>query len=67
MEGHVQTCDVTVFSMEEELSKLREDEKKTSICVLKTPKFWQWCNKSRETYSKGEKTERMEECQDSNV
>ena len=53
LEGQVQTGTVTVLSTEEELSKLKSDNNETSICVLKTPKFWQWCDKSRATYSKG--------------
>ena len=53
LEGHVQAGTVTVLSTEEELSKLKNEEKATSISVIKTPKFWQLCDKSRATYSKG--------------
>ena len=49
----MQAGTVTVLSTEEELSKLKEEQNQASICVLKTPKFWQWCDKSRATYSKG--------------
>ena len=44
---------VTVLSTEEQLSNLKDEENRFRICVLKTPKFWQWCDKSRATYSKG--------------
>ena len=53
LEGHVQAGTVTVLSTEEELSKLKNEENEASISVIKTPKFWQLCDKSRATYSKG--------------
>ena len=49
----MQTGTVTVLSTEEELSKLKNAEKEASISVIKTPKFWQLCDKSRVIYSKG--------------
>ena len=49
----MQAGTVTVLSTEKELSKLKNEEKKSSISVIKTPKFWQLCDKSRATYSKG--------------
>ena len=53
LEGHMQAGTVTVLSTEEELSKLKEERNEASTCVLKTPKFWQLCDKSRATYLKG--------------
>ena len=53
LEGHVQAGRVTLLSTEEELSKLRNEENEANISVIKTPKFWQLCDKSRATYSKG--------------
>ena len=41
-----------VLCTQEEFSKLKEEEDQANICVLKTPKFWQWCDKSRAIYSK---------------
>ena len=58
LEGHVQAGTLAFLSTEEELSKLKEEKNQASICVLKTPKFWQWCNKSSATYSKGEEKQK---------
>ena len=46
----MQAGTVTVLSTEEELSKLRNEENEASISVIKTPKFWKLCDKSRATY-----------------
>ena len=52
----MQAGTITVLSTEEELSKLKDEQNQARICVLMAPKFWQWCDKSRATYSKrGEK------------
>ena len=59
LEGHVQAGTVTVLSTEEELSKLKKEKNKATICVLKTPKFWQWCEMSRMAYSKGEEKQKQ--------
>ena len=48
----MQAGTVTVLSTEEELSK-KNEENEASISVIKTPKFWQLCDKLRATYSKG--------------
>ena len=50
LEGQMQAGTVTVLSTEEELSN---EKNEANISVIKTPKFWQWCAKSRATYSKG--------------
>ena len=52
-EGDMQAGTVTVLSIEEKLSKFKEEKNKASICALKTPTLWLWCNKSRANYSNG--------------
>ena len=49
----MQAGTATVLSTEEELSKLKNEENEARISVIKTPKFWQLCDKSRSTSSKG--------------
>ena len=49
----MQAGTVTVLSTEEELSKLKNEKNEANISLIKTPKFWQLCDKSRATYSKG--------------
>ena len=44
---------VTVLSTEEEFSKLKDEKSQANICVVKTPKIWQWCDKSRASSSEG--------------
>ena len=47
---------VTVLSSEEELDKLKNERVKSSIFVLKAPKFWKWQSEkvnSKTNLSKG--------------
>ena len=68
LEGYAQAGAVTVFSTEDELSKIKEENNEASICVLKTPKFWQWCDKLRATYLQGkEKQNEWTKCKGINV
>ena len=56
----MQAGTVTVWSTEEELSKHKDAKNRARICVLNTPKFWQWCDESRAASSKkGEKQKQL--------
>ena len=47
---------VTVLSSEEEIDRLKDERTRSSISVLKTPKFWKWQDakiNSRTNLSKG--------------
>ena len=47
---------MTVLSSEEELDRLKDESVRSSISVLKAPKFWKWRNEkinSRTNFSKG--------------
>ena len=56
LEDYVKVGTVTVLSSEEGLDKLKDERIRSSISVLKAPKFWKWQNEkinSRANLSKG--------------
>ena len=56
LEDHMKIETVTVLSSEEELDRLKDERVRSSISVLKAPKFWKWQNpkiNSRANFSKG--------------
>ena len=44
LEDCIKVCTVTVLSSEEELHQLKDERIKSSISVMKAPKFWKWQN-----------------------
>ena len=56
LEYHVKVGTMMVLSSEEELDRLKDERVKSSISVLKAPKFWKWQSEqtnSRANLSKG--------------
>ena len=56
LEDYVKVGTVIVLSSEEELDKLKDERTRSSISVLKAPKFWKWQDEkinSRANLSKG--------------
>ena len=57
LENYVKVGTLTVLSSEEDLDKLKDERIRSSISVLKTPKFWKWQDakiNSRANLQKGE-------------
>ena len=46
LENFVKVGTVTVLSSEEELNRLKDERIRSSISVLKAPKFWKWHNET---------------------
>ena len=56
LENYVKVGTATVLSSEEELDRLKDERVKSSVFVLKAPKFWKWQSEkinSRADFSKG--------------